>query len=85
MDARFKTPTLQRGPRRGLTWGLAVAVILLAVSLAGCGKEKVTVPDLVGMKTDAAEQVLEAVDLELGDIERLTSDTTTVEADTVLS
>ena len=75
-----------QGPRRGLLWGLIIAVVVLTAGVAACsGEEAVTVPDLVGMELADAEEALSDIDLELGDVERLTVDASSERVGTVLS
>ena len=77
---------MEGGSQRGLLWGLLIAVVVLAVGLAGCsGEEAVTVPDLVGMEEIEARDALSDADLELGDVERLAVEADAPEIGTVLS
>ena len=71
---------------RGLLWGLLIAVLMLAVSVAACSSEEaVTVPDLIGMEEIEARDALSDADLELGDVERLAVEADAPEIGTVLS
>jgi len=91
MEAKLGPATGRQGPSRGLLWGLIVAIVVLAaagiaaVVVLWPAEERATVPDLVDMNTDAAQRVLEAAGLELGDVERVTVAAETAEADTVIS
>jgi hypothetical protein len=54
--------------------------------VAACSsEERITVPDVVGLTHAEAEDALTTVGLELGDVERVSVDAETAEADTVLS
>ncbi len=91
MEGERRSAAGGRGSNRGLLWGVIIAVVVLAaggiaaVVVLWPAEERVTVPDLVDMNTDAAQRVLEAAGLELGDVERVTVDAETAEADTVIS
>jgi serine/threonine-protein kinase len=59
----------RRASRRGLIWGLIIAVVVLATTLAACSdEERVTVPDVVGMEEAEAKEALTGAELELGEI-----------------
>ena len=77
---------MEGGSQRGLLWGLLIAVVVLAVGLAGCsGEEAVTVPNVVGMEEIEARDALSDADLELGGVERLAVEADAPEIGTVLS
>jgi serine/threonine-protein kinase len=69
-----------------LLWGLTVAVVVLATTLASCsGEESVTVPDVVGMEEAEAKEALTGAELELGEVTYEAVAASSEEANTVLS
>ena len=80
MGAGSRPPAAERSRRRGLAWGLVVALIVLAAALAGCGEdERVSVPDLVGMEEAEAKDAVADAGLALGEIEYVPADAGSVE------
>jgi hypothetical protein len=92
MEAGATPPAPRQTSRRGLVWGPIVVVVVLAVVgvaavlfLWPSEDERITVPDVVGLSTGSAERVLEAAGLALGDVEYVSVDAESADADTVLS
>ena len=61
--------TQRQASRRALLWGVIIAVVVLATTMAACSdEERVTVPDVVGMEEAEAKEALTSAELELGEV-----------------
>jgi hypothetical protein len=92
MEAGSTPPAPQQSSRRGLVWGLIVAVVVLVIAgvaavflLWPSEEERVTVPDVVGLSTESAERVLEAAGLALGEVAGVSVEAESAEVETVIS
>lgn len=90
MEGDTGSTVTRRGSRKGLLWGVIIAVVVLASAgvatlLLWPNGERVSVPDLVGMQQAEAKDALAEVGLDLGDIDRVTVDAATTVPDTVVS
>jgi beta-lactam-binding protein with PASTA domain len=92
MEAESTPPVPQKSGRRGPGWVLIVAVVAVAVGAIAAvlffwpeNKERITVPDVVGLSTQSTERVLDAAGLALGDEQHISVEEGAAETGTVLS